>query len=261
MRIMTKLFIIVLVLLLADHNLAVFHPFLRRQLHHWNTTTDAWDYCQNLQRFITMEYSNQNGGGWDCGCGVNDADFGKGFGFYCTMIDDSCYVLQGSYEPGPRVSTSFSSNIDADGKEAFTKCIDIEGYNTMDARVSDGTNVEICIEASTTDAAHENATCSAKIGGVTCNSCEVIPCLYFSRPEFLLDCSNSIVTRGGAGVVDTCRKTGMTGTPFVFWEPEQYGVDSDNNGPFFGRCSGEATTSTSFRLAMIVLLMFLAYYF
>lgn len=253
---------IVLVLFLAggDPALAVFRPLLRRQLHHWNITTDVGEYCQNLQRFITVEYSNQNGGGYSCNCGVNDVGYGMEFRFYCTMIEDSCYVLPGSYEPGPRVSIYFSSKINTEGKESFTKCIDIKGYNTMDVRVSDDTEVEICIESSTTNAAHENATCSAKVGGVTCNSCEVIPCLYFSRPEFLLDCSNSIVTRGAAGIVDTCRKTGKTGTPFVFWEPEQYGVDNDNNGPVFGRCA-RSETNADFKMTIIVLLMLLAYTF
>lgn len=73
-----------------------------------------------------------------------------------------------------------------------------------------------------------NATsCTATVNDMDCNSCKVIPCLFFLRPEFRVDCSNvgDVRAMRNTAAVDTCRKSGIRGTPFLYWEPEQLGVD------------------------------------
>ena len=232
-----KLLIYLSLLLLSIKGALALFPLRQRQLHHWeNNTSDALDYCQNLKR-LTMEYEVQ-GKGYSCGCGVSNGGFGSGFFMSCDQQGETCYVLSDSYLPGPRVTTSFASEITADGNETFQRCMTIKDYDTVDdypsVRDADvDADIKICIRGAT-DSAHEDATCSATVNFKPCNSCEVIPCLFFLRPEFLLDCGNEMY---GADRVDTCRKTGMSGTPFVFWEPGPNGVEIDD-GPYFGRCSG-----------------------
>lgn len=133
-------FIILLIIIHRSKISTASSPVLRRHLQENNDP--VWDYCQNMERFINLEYDHKysrGGSGHGCSCGVLDHNLDQNrdvYGLSCSQNSPIRYVFQNTRIPGPRVTTSLSSVIRSKaGTESYSKCISIQDYHTVDAHV------------------------------------------------------------------------------------------------------------------------------